>query len=286
MSQKEMKSENKIINPENKDRLFKFIFGNPENREWTLALYNAINHSNHSLASSIEYNTIEDFLYMSFKNDVSFIVEDTMNLYEHQSSLNPNMPMRFLVYAGMLYAKYIKGKREFHRFGKAIQIAPAPKCICFYNGAKDIEDKVIYKLSDAVGEGTDIEVTVTMYNINYGHNKELLSACKPLNEYSWFVNGVRNKINSGLLIEDAVEKTLDEMPADYVIRSFLIANKAEVTAMCLKDYNLEEQLREEKEDVYVSLVKDGDLPIEKAAKRLNMSIEDFKKIMDSQKSLV
>jgi len=75
------------------------------------------------------------------------------------------------------------------------------------------------------------------------------------------------------------------MPADYVICSFLIANKAEVTAMCLKDYNLEEHLREEKEDVYVSLVKDGDLPIEKAAKRLNMSIEDFKKIMDSQKSL-
>ena len=77
-----------------KDRVFKFIFGNPENKEWTLSLYNAVNGSNYSNPDDIQFNTIEDAVYMSMKNDVSFIILDEMNLWEHQSSFNPNMPMR------------------------------------------------------------------------------------------------------------------------------------------------------------------------------------------------
>lgn len=86
-----------------KDRVFKFIFGNPENKEWTLSLYNAVNGSNYSNPDDIQFNTIEDAVYMSMKNDVSFIILDEMNLWEHQSSFNPNMPMRFLTYGTQLY---------------------------------------------------------------------------------------------------------------------------------------------------------------------------------------
>ena len=87
-------------NREYRDRLFKFIFGNPENRDWTLSLYNAINGSDYTDATQIRYTTVEDAVYMNMKNDVSFLVADTMSFYEQQSTFNPNMPMRFLIYAG------------------------------------------------------------------------------------------------------------------------------------------------------------------------------------------
>ena len=90
------------VNNKYSDRLFKFIFGRFENREWTLSLYNAINGSNYTDPDEIEINTIESAVYLSMRNDVSFLIADVMNLYEQQSTFNPNMPMRFLIYAGML----------------------------------------------------------------------------------------------------------------------------------------------------------------------------------------
>ena len=98
-----------------KDRLFKFIFGNPDNKEWTLSLYNAINKTSYENAEDIQLTTIEDAVYMSMKNDVSFLVDNTMSFYEQQSTYNPNMPMRFLIYAGMVYSNYIESD-DYHRF--------------------------------------------------------------------------------------------------------------------------------------------------------------------------
>ena len=102
-------------NKDYKDRLFKFIFGNPDNKEWTLSLYNAINKTSYENAEDIQLTTIEDAVYMSMKNDVSFLVDNTMSFYEQQSTYNPNMPMRFLIYAGMVYSNYIESD-DYHRF--------------------------------------------------------------------------------------------------------------------------------------------------------------------------
>ena len=101
--------ESNNTNREYRDRLFKFIFGNPQHKEWTLSLYNAVNGSHYTDPTAIRLNTIEDVVYMGMKNDVSFLVGETLNLYEQQSTFNPNMPMRYLIYAGMLYSKYAQG---------------------------------------------------------------------------------------------------------------------------------------------------------------------------------
>ncbi|MBQ9582382.1 MAG: hypothetical protein IJR21_08415, partial [Synergistaceae bacterium] len=82
-----------LINEEHKDRVFKFIFGNPDNKEWTLNLYNAVNGSDYKNTDDIEFDTIENAVYLGMKNDVSFIIMSEINLWEHQSSYNPNMPM-------------------------------------------------------------------------------------------------------------------------------------------------------------------------------------------------
>lgn len=280
-------SDSKGVNRKYKDRLFTFIFGNSENKEWTLSLYNAVNGSDYTNPDDIILNTIDDVVYMGMKNDVSFLMGDMMNFYEQQSTFNPNMPMRFLIYAGMVYSKYIEGDNGYHRFSKQQQKAPTPKCVCFYNGTDNKQDRMILSLSDSFEKGSepDIEVKVTMININYGHNKDLLNACKPLDEYAWFVDKVRNgKTN---VFEEAIDMALNEMPDDFVIKPFLMANRAEVKHMCITEYDESRTLAEQREEgraegkiegiltTLLELVKDNILTLSDAAKRANMTVEEF-----------
>ena len=216
-----------MINNEHKDRVFKFIFGNPDNKAWTLNLYNAINGSNYDDPNDIQFNTIEDAVYLGMKNDVSFIILDEMNLWEHQSSYNPNMTMRFFIYAAKLYEKYIAGS-DYYQYSSRLQTAPRPKCICFYNGTDDQPEEKVLKLSEAFGSEADIEVCVTMLNINYGQNKELMQLCQPLNEYAWLVNKIRAYQKDLKNLEAAVDAAIADMPDDFLIKKFLLLNKAEV----------------------------------------------------------
>ncbi|MBQ9813541.1 MAG: hypothetical protein IJM54_09545, partial [Thermoguttaceae bacterium] len=202
----------KKTNREYRDRLFKFIFGNPKNKAWTLSLYNAVNGSNYTDEDAIEINTIEDAVYMEMKNDVSFLINDTMNLYEQQSSFNPNMPMRFFIYGGMLFGKFIEDSDSYDIYSPKLQKAPAPRCICFYNGSDDQDDVVYLKLSDAFGENakSDIEVVVKMININYGRSRDVLDSCKPLSDYSWFVSRVgENRKNRKMKLSEAIDAALE-----------------------------------------------------------------------------
>lgn len=285
---------NKIgTNREYKDRLFTFLFGNTANKEWILSLYNAVNGSAYTNPDDIKLNTIDNVVYMGMKNDVSFLIGNTMNLYEQQSTFNPNMPMRFLIYAGMLYSKYIEGNNEYHRFSKKQQKAPTPKCICFYNGAENKQDRMILRLSDAFEENaeSDIEVKVTMININYGHNKELLNACKPLDEYAWFVEKVHINKKTTNVFGEAIDEALAEMPDDFLIKPFLVANKAEVKHMCITEYDESRTLAEQREEgraegreegreegafeMLVNLVKQGVLSLQVAAEQAKMTVTEF-----------
>jgi hypothetical protein len=184
---------------------------------------------------------------MRMKNDVSFIVSSDMNLWEHQSSYNPNMPMRFLIYAGRLYEKYIKSS-DYHPYSSKLQHVPRPICICFYNGKEDQPDTKVPKLSDAYGGAGSIEVEVTMVNINYGKNKELMDACEPLKEYAWLVDRVRTHQGDNMSLDDSVDATLNEMPDEFVIKTFLLENRAEVKSMFLTEYDEEKTLRLEREE--------------------------------------
>ena len=119
-----------------KDRLFNFLFGSEENKEWTLSLYNAVNGSNYTDSSAIEITTIKEVMYLGMHNDTSFLISDEMALYEQQSSYNPNMPLRLMQYAGNLYEKYIK-QRNLNKYGSTLIKLPVPKLVVFYNGTKE-----------------------------------------------------------------------------------------------------------------------------------------------------
>ncbi len=270
MSKRYSKKKHKlpVVNHEHKDRLFIFIFGREENKEWTLSLFNAVNGSAYSDPSVIEFNTLENMLYMTMKNDVSFLVSDQLNLYEHQSSYNPNMPFRMLEYTVKLYSGFIAGG-EKNEYGTSLVRLPIPKLVVFYNGDKDIDDDRIIRLSDAFDEEhreeSDIEVSVRMININYGRNEVLMRACNPLEGYSWFVERVkryskeyRNELGlsidddpkeiSSLVLSKAVERSLREIPDEYVIKDFLKKHRAEVVGMLAEEYDevtIAEKFRQE-----------------------------------------
>ena len=228
-----------LVNQKYKDRLFVFLFGREENKEWTLSLYNAVNGSHYTDASAIEITTIQEIIYLGMHNDVSFMIADELSLYEQQSSYNPNMPLRQLQYLGLLYEGYLrKNKDKYDKFGKDLIPLPAPRFVVFYNGLDQKDDETILHLSDAFPKGIkgDVEVTVRMLNINYGKNKSLLEACKPLMEYSWVVKDIRDK-GKIMDIKDAIDSVIDNLPDDFVIKPFLEMHKAEVGTMLLTEYN-------------------------------------------------
>ena len=238
------------INRNYKDRLFIFLFGKEERKDFTLQLYNALNNTNYTNIDDLSFNTLENIIYINMKNDVSFVINNQINVYEHQSSFNPNMPLRMLLYISDLYSKELIS--EYNSLYSSVQLKiKEPNFIVFYNGSERKEEKIIMKLSDMYEDRKNeakLELKVTMLNINYGKNQDILSKCKPLEEYSYFVDEIRKAHGTGANMAEAVEGAIMKLPEDSIIQPLLWANRAEVIDMILEEYNeeWEEKARQKK----------------------------------------
>ena len=182
-------------------------------------------------------NTLENAVYMKMKNDVSFIIESNMCLYEHQSSYCPNMPLRGFFYFSDLYKKLLKDIDL--SVGKRIKI-PAPKYIVFYNGQERDEEEFIQKLSESFEDDKEgcLELTVRTINVNRGHNGNLLKKSPNLYGYAYFVSLVRKNMES-MELKEAVERAVDECIREDILKDFLLEQKVEVVAMSIYEYNEE-----------------------------------------------
>jgi len=240
-----------------KDRLFRFIFSREENKAWTLELYNAVSGRNYKDPNDLVINTIEDAVYMGMKNDLSFIIEDVVSIYEQQSSPNPNMPVRMMGYLSKLYDKHIKAIKA-NKYGTKLIKLPTPKLVVFYNGRAEEEDSRILRLSDSFINDVkgDVEVTVKLLNINYGRNEEIMNRCKPLYEYSRLVAMV-NENKENYPLKEAIDKAIDDLPDDYVIKGLLEEHRAEVQDMLLTEYNEEETMELFKRDARLDGLAEG-----------------------------
>ena len=234
-------------NPEYKDRLFKAIFGREEHKEWTLSLYNAVSGKSYEDPSCIELNTIQNFLWLSMKNDVSFLVESSVNVYEHQSTYNPNMPLRMLEYLAMHYNRHVEETHQ-NKYGTTQVILPVPKLVVFYNGEKDGPDEMTLQLADAFDAAdrsvSDVQVRVRMININYGRNAALMQKCRPLGDYAWFVHEVRsNNKERGMELSEAIREAIHSLANDSPIKPYLTAHESEVSDMLATEYREEEAMK-------------------------------------------
>ena len=172
-----------------KDTVFRMLFSDKVN---LLSLYNAVNDSNYTDPNQLEIVTLENAVYMGMKNDLSFLIDTSLFLYEHQSTYNPNMPLRDLFYISSEYQKLVDKKTLY---SSQLQKIPAPSFIVFYNGTERQEDSWVNYLSEAFETSPDepnLELKVITLNINEGHNPKLMEQCQTLREYAQYVAKVRS----------------------------------------------------------------------------------------------
>ena len=222
-------------NRQYKDTVFRMLFSEKEN---LLSLYNAVTGSHYQNAEALKIVTLENAIYMGMKNDLAFMLETNIYLYEHQSTINPNIPLRDLIYIGIEYQQYLNDKSLY---SSKLQKIPAPKFMVFYNGTDAVDDRVELHLSEAyehlAGE-PDLELKVLMLNVNEGHNKDLMEQCQTLKEYAIYVARVR-KYASALNLNDAVERAITECIKEGILVDFLRKNRSEVKMVSILEYDKE-----------------------------------------------
>lgn len=222
-----------------KDTVFCMVF---REKKELLALYNALNGTDYRDPDELENYTLENAIYMAMKNDVSFLLGSELSLYEHQASYNPNMPLRDLLYIAKQLEKYISKKSLY---SSSLTKIPVPRFVVFYNGTQKQPERRILKLSDAFEkhvEEPELELKVLMLNINPGNNSELMEKCQTLREYCEYVACVRAHAEEES-IEDAVDHAVTECIQKGILADFLTAQRAEVKAMSIFEYNEEEEKR-------------------------------------------
>lgn len=207
-----------------KDTIFRMLFREKEN---LLTLYNAVNGTAYTNPDDLEITTLENAVYMNYKNDISFVFDFELALYEHQSTVNPNMPLRDLIYVTRVIQGLIRNE-DLYRSTR-IRL-PAPRFVVFYNGTAEQPQKQVLKLSDAYEKQLDtieLELMVTIYNINLGNNSELMETCQLLKEYAQYVEHVRGFARE-LPLPEAVEKAVELCIRKGILADFLKKNRAEV----------------------------------------------------------
>lgn len=235
---------NMPMNRTYKDRLFIMIFSR---KKELLELYNAANETNYNNPELLEINTLGNAIYLSMHNDISFIIDSRLTLYEHQSTFTPNLPLRFLLYITDLYSNMIKDRNLYG--SKAVKI-PTPRFVVFYNGKGKQPDRKELKLSESFEvfeEEPWLELKAVMLNINKGHNHKLLDSCKTLNDYTEYVSRVR-RYAEVMPIEEAVERSVNECISEGILEEFLSKNRAEAKKVSIYEYNEEKLYRDFKEE--------------------------------------
>lgn len=229
-----------------KSRIFEMIFSD---KKKLLELYNAINGTDYTNPDDLVVNTLENAIYMAMYNDVSFLIDKRLNLYEHQSTCSPNLPLRFLFYVADVYSEFTK---EMNLYGRKAVKLPTPHFIIFYNGTEEQPDKRELRLSDTFQvkeEEPQLELKATMLNINKGHNKKLMDACQTLKDYAEYTALVREYAQLMPLAE-AVEKAVDDCISRGVLAEFLKKNRAEAIKVSIYEYDEERHMRQTKEEGY------------------------------------
>ncbi|SET19761.1 RpnC/YadD family protein [[Clostridium] polysaccharolyticum] len=236
-----------------KDALFRMIFKEKEN---LLSLFNALYGTDYTDPELIEIVTLENAIYRNMKNDIAFVMNGELYMYEHQSTISPNMPERFLQYVTKEFAKMTARKSTYST--RKIKI-PKPHFVVFYNGTEEDSANEILQLSDlytGIGDDNELDLKVRKVNINLGKNDDLLSKCKPLSDYMQYISKVRTKAET-MKLSQAVGQAVNESISEGILSDFLTKYKAEAIEMSIFEYDEEKELRLLKEEIREIAIEEG-----------------------------
>ncbi len=227
-----------------------------EDKRKLLELYNAISGKHYEDPELLEINTLENAIYMSMKNDLSFLIDARLSLYEHQSTYSPNLPLRFFFYLSDMFSGMTM---DANLYGTKKVELPAPRFVVFYNGEADQPDRQILKLSDLYTvkeEDPMLDLKVLMLNVNQGHNPELMEVCHTLWEYAEYTGRVR-KYAKEQPIAEAVERAITECIREGILKEFLEKNRREAKNVSIYEYDQEKHIRQEREEAWEAGEKAG-----------------------------
>ena len=234
------------VNRTYKSTLFIMLFQDKHN---LLELYNAVSGKHYTDPGILEINTLENAIYMTVKNDISFLIDGRLSLYEHQSTYNPNLPLRFLIYISKLYSRMT---RNANLYGTKLIRIPPPEFLIFYNGKEELPEQTLLNLSDMY-ETKDphagLELSAVMLNISGKHNQKLKEACTTLKEYAIYTDKVR-KYAEETELPDAVEQAIQECITEGVLQDFLEKHRTEAKEMSIFEYDQEKHMRQEREEAW------------------------------------
>ena len=230
-----MRSKKSVkVRRDHKDTLFRMIFSTREN---LLSLYNAVNRSHYTDAEELEIVTLENAVYMNMKNDQAFLLDMQLNLYEHQSTWNPNMPLRFLIYVAKEYQTLVRNQTLY---ASRLVKLPTPHFVVFYNGEEDREAESVLKLSHSFKQKTDepeLELVAKVLNINLDKKQEVLETCRLLKEYMLLVDRIRRYTAKYKDINRAAEQAVMECIEENILADFLRKNRTEAIEVCIFEYD-------------------------------------------------
>jgi len=242
-------------NREYKDSVFVDLFYRDETAGANLlSLYNALHGTDLQDEGLIRKVGIEDVLYKNFKNDISFEVNGQVVVFgEHQSTDNPNMPLRCLMYAGRAYEQLVDEDAKYRT--KQVKI-PTPEFYTFYNGKKDCPLERELCLSDAFmappGRNT-VELKVTVVNINSGKGHGLLEKCRVLKEYSLFTEEVRSCWNE----EEKLKRAISACIEKGILVDYLKRKGSEVRNMLTAEYSYEKDIQVKQWEARMAGMEEG-----------------------------
>ena len=291
-----MSNENTVpVNRTFKSTVFIMLF---EDKDNLLELYNAMTEKHYTDPELLEINTLENAIYMTMKNDISFLIDGRLSLYEHQSTYNPNLPLRFLLYISKVYAGMTK---DANLYGTKMVQIPTPEFIIFYNGEEKQPERMVLKLSDMYEvkeREVKLELQAVMLNILGDNNTRLKEACRTLKEYAVYTDKIRLYTKNMPLV-DAVERAIDECIREGILEEFLRKHKAEAKEMSIFEYDQEKHMKQEREaaweDGHAAGIEEGraaevretskrlsamGMPIEKIASAVGASVEEVQKWLD------
>jgi len=225
---------------EYKSSVFSMLLEEPE---YALDVYNALNGTDYCDAGMVKVQRIDGGVLLSVRNDASFLIDSFFNVYEHQSTYNPNMPLRFMIYFSELMWDFIK-LHDYDLYSTRKIPVPTPRFVVFYNGLNERPAKEVFHLSDLYEhqcDEYDLDLTCVVYNINPGYNKELEKDSKVLYVYMTFVQKVRMYDEEKEDLEESINHAIDECISEGILADFFERRRFEVVENALLDMTFEKR---------------------------------------------
>lgn len=252
ISEEVKKSDNP--NRKYKDTVFRRLFSE---KDKIIELYNALEGTDYGLDTKVEIKTLESVFFIDRENDLCFTIADRyIVMGEHQSTINPNIPLRDSIYFGRIFEHLVKGD---YIYGEKLVKIPTPEFYLMYNGTKDW-DTGLLRLSDCFespAPENSMELVVKVVNVSYNEKSEVLQRSETLMGYSKLISYIQEGLKHELELSEAIDASIKRCINEGVLEKFLRENGREIGNMLYEEVTWENVVKLRSDQAYERGLDEG-----------------------------